>query len=276
MRALPQEVVDFLGSLLQGALRNGSPRGHPGKVYLALFAGTDPIGKVFLARGEGVIRIDTQLDARLDLEQLEVQAVIFKWVRSGVVWAVWLGTYCRTWSRASYSLGPGWINSYRTKAQPWGDLAKLSPKAKALVLAGNEHARFSIKVLELAANRGNIMAGMENPSGSGIWRLPQVQALPERMPCQVFLATCDYCQYGVRWKKPTTILWVGVKQAMAPTKRCVLSPGACCSRTGKCHRKLGQGRRDPKTGKPMTQLAEPYPPQLAKAFADCLAGGAIQ
>ncbi len=272
--ALPQEVADFLDSLLQGAL--GSSHGRPGKVFLALFAGTDPVGKVFLARDEGVIRFDTQLDARLNLEHLEVQVMIFKWMRSGVVWAIWLGTYCRTWSRASFSLGLGWLNSYRTTAHPWGDLDKLSPEAKGLVLSGNEHVRFSIKVLEQAASQGNIVAGMENPMGSVIWRLPQVKALPERMPRQVFLATCDYCQYGVRWKKPTTILWVGVKRAMAPTKRCVMRPGARCSRTGRCHIKLGQGRLDPKTGKPTTQVAEPYPPRLAKAFANCMAGEVLQ
>ena len=273
--ALPQEVLNFLGSLLHAALQ--SSHGRPGRVFLALFAGTDPVGKVFLAKGWGVIRFDTQLDDRLNLEHIEVQAVIFKWMDSGVVWAIWLGTYCRTWSRASFSIGgPGWINSYRTKSHPWGDLDKLNPKAKALVLAGNEHVRFSIKVLEQAARQGNITAGMENPMGSVIWRLPQVKALPEQMPKQTFIATCDYCQYGVRWKKPTSILWVGVRQALAPTKRCVMRPGACCSRTGRCHIKLGQGRLDPKTRKPMTQVAEPYPPSLAKVFANCLAGGVLQ
>jgi hypothetical protein len=272
--ALPREVADFLDSLLRGALQ--SSRVRPGRVFLVLFAGTDPVGKVFLDRGAGVIRFDTKLDARLNLEHPEVQAVIFKWMRSGVVWALWLGTHCRTWSIASFSLGPGWLNSYRTKALPWGDLNKLSPKAKGLVLSGNEHARFSIQVLKQAASQGNIMAGMENPMGSVIWRLPQVQAMSVEMPHQVFPVTCDYCQYGVRWKKPTTILWVGVKQAMTPSKRCVMGPGARCSRTGRCHLKLGQGRLDPKTGKPMTQVAEPYPPRLAKAFADCLAGEVLQ
>jgi len=274
LAALPEEVADFLGSLLRGAL--GSSSGRPGKVFLSLFAGTDPIGKVFLARGEGVIRFDTQLDARLNLEHLEVQETIFKWMRSGVIWAVWLGTYCRTWSRASFSLGVGWLNSYRTNTHPWGDLDKLSPKAKGLVLSGNQHLRFSLKVLEQAARQGNIVAGMENPMGSVMWRLPQVKALPERMPGRVFPATCDYCQYGVRWKKPTTVLWVGVEGAMAPTKRCVMGRGGRCSRTGRCHIKLGQGRLDPKTGKPMTQVAEPYPPPLAKAFANCMAGEVLR
>ena len=270
---LPQEVGDFLSSLLQGAL--GSSHGRPGKVYLALFAGTDPVGKVFQARGEGVIRFDIKLDARLNLEHLEVQAMIFKWMRSGVIWAIWLGTHCRTWSRASFSLGQGWLNSYRTKSHPWGNLDSLSPAGKRLVLAGNEHVRFSLKVLEQAASQGNIVAGMENPMLSVMWLLPQVRALPERMPHQAFCETCHYCQYGTRWKKPTTILWVGVKRAMAPTKRCIMH-GARCSRTGRCHLKLGQGRLDPKTGKPMTQIAEPYPPRLAKAFADCMAGKVLQ
>lgn len=268
--ALPQEAVDFLGSLLEGALR--SSHGHPGKVYLALFAGTDPVGKVFLARGDGVIRFDTKFDARLNLEHLHVQAVIFKWMRSGVVWAVWLGTHCRTWSRASFSLGPGWYNSFRTIAHPWGNMGKLSPKSQALVLSGNEHVRFSLKVLEQAGQQGNIVAGMENPKGSVMWLLPEVQALLGRKPGgQVFLASCDYCQYGVKWKKPTTILWVGVKQDMTPTKHCIMQAGQC-SRTGQYHTKLGQGRVDPKTGKAMTQVAEPYPTRLAVAFANCMTG----
>ena len=267
---LPLEIMEFLGALLQGALE--SSYGRPGKVYLALFAGTDPVGKVFLARGESVIRFDTKLDARLNLEHREVQATILKWMRSGVIWAVWLGTHCRTWSRASFSLGLGWYNSYRTRSHPWGELAKLGPGSKELVLAGNEHLRFSLSVLEQAAGHGNIRAGMENPKGSVMWLMPEVQALPERTP-QAFLANCDYCQYGTRWKKPTTILWVGVKPTMAPTKCCIMNGGRC-SRTGQPHIKLGQGRLDPKTGKPMTQVAEPYPTRLAKAFANCLAGEA--
>ena len=283
MRAIPsakdptQSISNFLEARLNAALRSCTWR--RGKVYLALFAGTDPVGKVVLAKGGGVVRFEIKLDARFDLENPEVQVIVQKWIRSGVVWAVWLGTHCQTWSLASFSKGPGWYNSYRTKAHPGGELGALSPKAKARVLSGNEHLRFSINILKQAASQGNVTAAMENPRCSVMWHAPEVKALQSTgnsKPGEIFTTSMDYCQYGAKWQKPTTILWVGVKHAMAPAKCCVRGRGGICARTGRPHAKLGQGRMDPKTGKRLTQLAEPYPPRLAKAFAECLAGEVLQ
>ena len=53
MQTSRQSVADFLDSHLKAALKNASWR--PGKVYLALFAGTDPVGKVVLAWGGPIV-----------------------------------------------------------------------------------------------------------------------------------------------------------------------------------------------------------------------------
>lgn len=268
-KSMPSHITVFLQGLLDKALAAATWR--KGRIFLSLFAGTDPIGAVFEFDGGAVVRFDTAIDARLDLEDSMVQEVILRWGRSGIVWASFLGTHCRTFSLASYSKGPGWYNSYRTVSNPWGELAKLGVKQQALVLAGNNHATFSVNFLRLAAAHG-IKAGMENPKGSVLFKLPLVQAIPKEMPGKAFTMTCDYCQYGKPWQKGTTVLWVGVHMDLAPHKCCGAPRGGKCSRTNRPHKKLGNGRMDAKTGKRMTKVAEPYPWPLAKAFALCLDG----
>lgn len=267
-------ISAWLESVLQKALQSAVWR--PGQVYLALFAGTDPIGTFIKAKGGAVIRFELEEDSRFDLTRPEVQQTVLKWIRLGIAWATFLGTHCRTWSTASYSKGPGWLNSYRTKSHLWGRLDKLTRKAQVLVSLGNEHARFSIEVLQCVAQQPLAVGGMENPAGSVIWRLPEMQSLQNQWPRKMFLGTCDYCQYGKPWKKRTTVLWVGVNTTLAPQRLCSPRQQGHCSRTGRPHWKLGQGRCHPKSGKPLTRLAEPYPKPLAKEFADCLTGSCRQ
>jgi hypothetical protein len=245
-----------------------------GRVFLELYAGTGPVGKQVALRGGAVLAFDTIFDKRFDLNNPEVQGVVLSWVDSGLVWGVWLGTDCTTWSTASYSKGEGWLNSYRTKSNLWGPLDQLSPKAKQAVLEGNQHATFSLNVLKHITDQPLAVAAMENPAGSVIWRLPCMVHF-EKTNKRVFHTTCDYCQYGKPWRKPTKFLWVSTKRSLAPCKTCGAKKGLC-SRTRKPHVKLGHGRCDPKTRKQLTKLAEPYPRPLAVKLADCLAGGPMQ
>jgi len=165
----------------------------------------------------------------------------------------------------------GWLNSFRSQDKLWGELDKLTPKARALVLAGNLHARFSIEVLRHVAQQPLAVGAMENPAGSVIWRLPELVALERQWPQKFFRCTCDYCQYGKPWRKRTTVLWVGVDTSLVPQRLCTPRRRGRCSRSGRPHLTLGQGRCHPRSGKPLTRLAEPYPKPLAKKFADCLA-----
>ena len=269
----PLGTSAWLESVLGEALRSAVWR--RGQVYLALFAGTDPVGAMVKKMGGAVIRFELELDPRYDLTQPEVQETVLKWIRLGIAWATFLGTHCQTWSLASFSKGPGWLNSFRSRGNLWGALDQLRPEARALVLAGNEHARFSIRVLRCVAQQPLAVGAMENPAGSVIWRLPEVLALQTEWPQKMFKGTCDYCQYGKRWRKRTTVLWVGVDTSLVPQRLCCPRQRGHCSRTGRQHMLLGQGRCHPQSGKPLTKLAQPYPKPLAKKFADCLVGAIL-
>ena len=261
-------VTQWLEDQRKAALRLATWK--VGLLFLDLFSGENsPVAREVKARGGAVIAFDWLIDARFDLSQSEVQQTIMRWIRQGLVWGVWLGTDCTTWSVASYSKGPGWFNSYRTKWNLWGQMASLSPLAQQKVLQGNADAKFTCMTLREIANQPLAVGGVENPSDSVIWKLPEFQALEEMG--RAFSTKCDYCQYGVRWKKPTKFLFVGGKKALAPSKLCKQA-GKRCSRTKKAHLKLGQGRRHPSSGALLTKLATEYPQKLAMQILDCMAG----
>lgn len=253
-----------------------------GQLFVDLFSGKkSPVGRQVAQRGGAIIAFDLLIDKRFDLGNPEVERVLMGWIRKGYIWGVWLGTDCTTWSTASYSKGPGWFNSYRTQQNLWGEMVKLNQKSKAKVIEGNAHVRFSIRVLQEVTNQPLAVAGLENPAGSVMWRLPELQALAtgfqhglhqcsfRKKESRVFYSTCHYCQYGALWKKRTRFLFVGANQALAPCKIC---KGQMCSRTKKAHLKLGQGRLHPSSGKLLTKLATQYPTKLAARLVDCLVG----
>jgi hypothetical protein len=269
-----QTVAQWLQELREEELRSATWK--KGLLFVDLFSGKcSPVGRGVGKRGGAYIAFDVLVDERFDLNNPEVEQVLRGWIQQGLVWGVWLGTDCTTWSRASYSKGPGWFNSYRSRQNLWGELAQLSPKAKRKVLEGNAHALFSIRILQHVANQPLAVAGLENPAGSVIWLLPELLALGRGHPSKIHHSTCHYCQYGTRWKKPATFLWVGTAQAQAPCKTCKTKKGHICARTGREHLRLGQGRRHPSSGKELTKLATQYSAKLAAQLVDCLASGPV-
>lgn len=262
-------ITHWLEEMRQDRLRSAVWR--KGQLFIDLFSGRNsPVGRQVGKRGGAFIAFDVLIDVRFDLSNPEVQETLMRWIRQGLVWSVWLGTDCTTWSRASYSKGPGWLNSYRTQHNLWGQLSSLSTHAKEKVLQGNAHLRFSIAVLQQIADQPLATGGFENPASSVIWLLPELQALGEGM--RFHKSTCHYCQYGTRWKKPTHLLFVGGAKALAPCKLCQ-GKAKLCNKTGLPHLQLGGGRCHPSSGKVLTQLATEYPPALAARMVDCLTGG---
>jgi hypothetical protein len=265
----PQAVTQWLEEMRQDRLQRATWK--KGQLFVDLFSGkTGPVGRAVDRRGGASISFDILIDGRFDLSNPEVEQTLMRWIAQGLVWGVFLGTDCTTWSSASWSKGPGWFNSFRSRQNLWGELAQLTPKAKEKVLQGNAHALFTIRLLQQVANQPLAVAGLENPAGSVIWRLPEMQALEKGG--RVYHSICDYCQYGARWRKTTRLLFVGGARALAPCRRCK-KRGKRCSKTGLPHLMLGGGRRHPSSGKELTKLATIYPKQLAARLVDCLAGG---
>ena len=181
--------------------RLGAATWKKGKLFVDLFSGPrSPIGREVGKRGGAYIAFDILIDKRFDLTNPEVEKVLMAWIAQGFVWAVWLGTDCTTWSRASYCKGPGWLNSYRRKVNVWGEPSLLSAKAKEKVAQGNKHALLSLRLVEQVAGQPWVAAGMENPAGSAIWLLPEILALEKRYPSKIHRSTCHYCQGLPYWQ----------------------------------------------------------------------------
>lgn len=258
-RSTNQFLEDLRQEKLQGATWK------KGQLFVDLFSGKrSPVGRQIGKRGGAVISFDILIDGRFDLRNPQTEHTLMVWIQQGWVWGVWLGTECKTWSLASYSKGPGWFNSYRSKQNLWGEMSSLSLKAQEKVRQGNADAEFTIRVLRKITNQPLAVAGLENPAGSVIWKLPELMAL--ELSSRAHQSTCHYCSYGARWKKPTKLLFIGGAKAQAPRKLCACSPAKLP------HLKLGGGRRHPVSGKLLTKLATEYPTRLAAQLANCLAG----
>ena len=108
---------------------------------------------------------------------------------------------------------------------------------------------------------------LEKPRSSRMWHLPEVVRLMRSK--HAAFAVGDFCQYGTRWRKRTGYLCMHVSEARVQKllgKRCSGSNGNC-SRTG-CKHMLLQGSGA--GGKPLTLIAQPYPPRLASALSSTI------
>ena len=93
-----------------------------------------------------------------------------------------------------------------------------------------------------------------------------------KVPCIVKLAQmtsysearCDYCMFGMPWKKPTKFIGFNVNLSRLEHYRCRGLRGIC-ARTGKEHQRLSSTQ----DGKNLTMLAQPYPRGLCREVACC-------
>ena len=112
---------------------------------------------------------------------------------------------------------------------------------------------------------------LENPRSSRMWHLPEIDRLIRSK--HAAFATGDVCQYGTRWRKRTGYLCMHCNPSTAERllgKRCCGSHGVC-SRSGERHRLLqGSGVG----GKPLTLIAQPYPPKLAAVLSKTIVDAA--
>ena len=149
-----------------------------GGALLELYAGCAAVTAAAADRGLRIaVPCEIQGGRHFDLQDRRVQSEIVRWLRCGLVWAVWLGTPCTGWSQA------------RTTST--------SPPASA------ECAKFTVRVLRLCARLG-IHMGLENPASSQLFKLPTIQRALALIPCTA--VSFHMCAFGAVWKKPTTVV----------------------------------------------------------------------
>ena len=181
--------------------------------------------------------LDILSGAHMDLSRRKVQLLVKRWVRTGRVWCVLLGTPCTTWSRARTTASSG-------------------------KLRGMQLASFSAQLIRLCKQRG-VHTVLENPKSSGLWAFPPVaRALAYASSQPVHL---DMCRYGALYMKPTT-LHTTLPGAEVLGLRC---------RGGHWHEHLQGTVRVLEGGRMVsrwrTSLAGKYPPGLCHALASLLA-----
>ena len=149
-----------------------------GKFFLEIFAGCMRLSAAVALRGLAVaVPIDIANGAHFDIILSPVADTIVGWIKSGLIWAVALGTPCTRWSSAR-------------RCEPAGRTDK----------DGLECARFTVRVLQECFTH-NVFVVLENPWASGLWSWQPLRRQLNRLGCELHEA--HLCAYGAAWKKPT-------------------------------------------------------------------------
>jgi len=220
-------------------------------VFLEVFSGSGRLASKIRAMGYAALAIDVKHGTHMDVLRPEVQQLLTAWIRSGVVWAVWLGTPCTTWSVAHTT------PVVRSAAYPWG-IPGLPSKHAEAVSTGNKTARFTAQIIKVCQAH-NVPVCLENPASSRLWKCPAIAGL---LPLASDCVRSAYCQFGAPWRKITQVAGWNVG-SLAPMNKLCRGQKGVCSRTGRPHLQLN-GRSN---GVSWTKIAEPYPGPWARQMA---------
>ena len=230
------------------------------QVILELFSGTNSFSRIGKSKGWGCVSIDIVHGDHHDLTNPTVQRIIRSWIHSGLVWVIWLGTPCNSWSRARHDINGG---GPRSNDHIWGlPPDQLSPADQLRIALGNATLKFSCSIVRMC-RKYKIPCCLENPASSLIWKAPPLRILSSLGS----IATSDFCQYGKPWRKRTNVCTWNVDPGELVTNTCK-GRGGVCSRTHKKHIVL-KGLH-PTRHIPWTKVAEPYPSPWVKAWWACL------
>jgi hypothetical protein len=257
-KSLPRSsraMVRQLKALLKAALAISRQHGKF-QIFLEVFAGCGNLSSVVEKHGMGAVRLD--INDGINCLDKRVYAVIRGWVMSSVVAGIWMGTPCSSWSRARHDLDGG---GPRSQQFIWGK-PNLSEADSTRVLDGNNTLSMSMKLIRLCLTGSRTLCPivLENPATSYMWSVPSLQRLVARGQ----LIKVDYCQFGCRWRKRTSLCFWNFADMSSVSKLCHGRSGIC-SRTHQHHIQL-KGV-DPKSKRSWTKIAEPYPPTLCVAIA---------
>ena len=154
----------------------------------------------------------------------------------------------------------------RTRDSPMGlPHAQLSEKQIQQLKDGNETMYATLRMIR-EFDRLGLPFIVENPQSSRLWLTPGFQALIAQD--NVELVIFHMCQFGSKWKKPTTVLAGNIPSHLLDTlrKTCTGHNGICC-RTNKKHLQLTGAAP---CGKPWTAVAQVYPKGLCVVLAKLL------
>jgi hypothetical protein len=231
-----------------------SKKNHHSQIFVEIFSGKGGMARKAERCGFGAVAIDIRDNPLLDACDPLLVARLEGWLSSRSVMGLWLGTPCSSWSRVRHDLPDG--GGPRSSAFLMGKPG-LTPADARRVDLGNRTLGVSIRLIKRAIAL-RIPTVLENPSTSMMWMVPKLEKVVSKGESSII----DYCQFGKPWRKRTRFASWNLGLDLLPEGRCVGK--GICSRTGLPHRRL-QGT-DPVTGLPWTQVAEPYPAPLVRAW----------
>ena len=258
----------FLSTNLSGWYKRGffSDKLKPHRFALETFSGTARIADALCAAGIPTYPIDVVLHDHHDVLDPAVEQCITKWLKDGRILFLWLCMPCTTFSRARKwdGLGPGPL---RDEQNLWG-LSGLRRTDNKKLQIGNNLLLFTLRMMVLCESL-HVPYVLENPTSSYAWYMPPLVKFSNGYnPLFCYL---DFCQFGERWKKPTTLLYNFLD--LSDLNRQCQSKHGICSRTSRPHVRLAGVDQ---AGVFMTLRAQPYPfPMVAlvsKLVASTLRG----
>ena len=249
-------------------------------LFLELFSGSKNLMKGMQVHAR-VPSFGADILDGYDLCEPSMQAAVLSAIKAGWVISVWMGLPCNSWSKARR--GRSWkerqVQGRRRSGYPaalrdfenlWGlPRDSLSPADQRTLQMHNALVTFALEVIDLCAWM-QLPVAVENPGGSMLWSLPELQCRIHDSLQHVSSVTTDYCCWGTPWRKRTTMIFWFWPAAVASIGRvCRASRGAkgqpaICSTSRKPHVHLSGV--DPKTKAFCTKQADPYPPKMVEAL----------
>ena len=218
-----------------------------------------------------MVSIDLLHGAHCDLSDAAVFGELKGWILGGLVWGVFAGTPCESFSRARRAPpGSRFPGPLRSKEHPRG-LPGLDDKdAKRITLANCISDR-AHTLLRAAAERG-LVGAEENPAYSLLWDLSSrlVQASSDRHR-DFFI---DHCAFGTPFRARTRIraFNVGALRTSEALVKARCTGHGICSFTGRRHQWLSGAAAS--GGVFNTKQKASYPMGLAKTIGAMLADAA--
>ena len=183
------------------------------------------------------------------------------WIRANLVWGLWLGTPCSSFSRARRAPPESKFPSALRSADHPRGLSNLGAKDHAKLVEGNSLADRA-GLLQRAAHARGLPGGEENPANSFLWCLPsRTRFLQQRA---VHDTVIDYCAFGTPFRARTRLRTWGPPPPPALLKARCTGRGTC-SCTGCPHEQLSG--RAPGAHSFQTGRKNSYPRRLCSILA---------
>ena len=185
---------------------------HHGCYFLDRFSGKGGVSRGFRKLGFRCYEFDVIHGPSFDLTKKTIVQQIRRGISRGEILGAMLAPPC-----SSFSVARDRAAVIRSRRFPWGlPLRFLSAIDKEKVAIGNACARSAISIIQALDSQG-LPWCLENPHSSKIWYLPELQRLSQASHVQVCVV--DFCQYNIRWKKPTRLMFGNLNLDLQDTER---------------------------------------------------------